>query len=115
MPITVQPLIFAIWPTIDPTEPAAADTTTVSPDCGFPQPSRPKYAVQPATTHTLNRCVIGSMRGTLVASFAGSAAKSCQPVSANTRSPAAKPGAFDETTSEMLPPAITVLASTAER
>ena len=31
MPTTRQPLILAIWPTIEPTDPAAAETTTVSP------------------------------------------------------------------------------------
>src|SRR5438876_139128 len=34
MPTTWHPLIFAIWPTIEPTEPAAAETTTVSPSFG---------------------------------------------------------------------------------
>jgi len=35
-------LILAIWPTIDPTEPAAAETTTVSPAFGLPISSNPK-------------------------------------------------------------------------
>ncbi|MHC2531185.1 hypothetical protein ACVJMY_000754 [Bradyrhizobium diazoefficiens] len=47
--------------------------------------------------------------------FAGTAANSCQPVSPNTMSPAANPGAFELTTSAMPPPAITLFASTAER
>ncbi len=45
MPTTRQPLIFAIWPTTVPTAPAAPETTTVSPGCGLPISSRPKYAV----------------------------------------------------------------------
>ena len=40
--IAAHPLIFAIWPTMEPTEPAAAETTTVSPGLGWPTCSRPK-------------------------------------------------------------------------
>ncbi len=35
MPATRQPRIFASWPTTEPTAPAAADTTTVSPGLGW--------------------------------------------------------------------------------
>ena len=42
MPITRQPIIFAICPTIAPTAPEAADTTTVSPGFGSPTCSNPK-------------------------------------------------------------------------
>jgi NADPH-dependent curcumin reductase len=50
MPTTRQPLIFASWPTVWPTAPAAPDTTTVSPGFGSPTSSRPKYAVMPGMT-----------------------------------------------------------------
>jgi hypothetical protein len=53
--------------------------------------------------------------GILLKCFAGTAAYSCQPVSPNTMSPGANPGAFDEMTSAIPPPAITVLGSTAAR
>ena len=46
-PMTVHPLILAICPAIDPVEPAAPDTKTVSPSSGWPTSSRPKYAVRP--------------------------------------------------------------------
>ena len=41
MPTARAPLIFAIWPTTEPTAPDAADTTTVSPALGLPISSSP--------------------------------------------------------------------------
>ena len=58
---------------------------------------------------------VGSIFGILLKCLAGTAAYSCQPVSPNTMSPGVSPGAFDDTTSAMPPPAITVLVSTAAR
>jgi hypothetical protein len=48
----------------------------------------------------LSKCVIGSIFGILLRCFAGTAAKSRQPVSPNTMSPTLKPGAFDDTTAD---------------
>ena len=47
MPITRAPCIFAIWPAIEPTLLAAAETQNVSPGCGFATSSTPTYAVMP--------------------------------------------------------------------
>ena len=52
MPIVRQPWILAIWPTSEPTAPAAAVTTTVSPGLGLPISIRPTSAVGPATIST---------------------------------------------------------------
>ena len=42
MPTVRQPAILAIWPTAEPTDPAAVDTTTVSPGRGRPTSSSAK-------------------------------------------------------------------------
>ena len=47
MPTTRAPLIFAIWAATEPTAPAAAETTTVSPGCGLPMSVSPTQAVRP--------------------------------------------------------------------
>ena len=47
MPITLHPFIFAICPAILPTDPAAAETKTVSPCLIFATSKIPKYAVIP--------------------------------------------------------------------
>ena len=47
MPTTRRPRIFPIWPTSDPTAPAAAETTSVSPGFGRPISKRPTHAVSP--------------------------------------------------------------------
>ena len=52
MPIVWQPAILAIWPTAEPTEPAAVETTTVSPGRGCPTSSSAKYAVTPLRPST---------------------------------------------------------------
>ena len=43
--MTLQPLIFAICPTADPTAPAAPVTTRVSPALGLQSSRKPKYDV----------------------------------------------------------------------
>ena len=65
IPTTLQPLILAIWPTKDPTAPAAPVTTRVSPAFGVHILRKPKYAValwglewwwsnyQPTTGHSI--------------------------------------------------------------
>ena len=45
IPTTLQPLILAIWPTADPTAPAAPVTTRVSPGFGLHNFKKPKYDV----------------------------------------------------------------------
>ena len=42
LPTTLQPLILAIWPTMDPTAPAAPVTTSVSPSLGWQISRNPK-------------------------------------------------------------------------
>ena len=46
-PDDAAPRSFASWPATEPTAPAAAETTTVSPSSGLPISSIPKYAVTP--------------------------------------------------------------------
>ena len=52
IPTVRHPVIFAICPTADPTDPAAVETTTVSPAAAWPISSRPKYAVMPLSPST---------------------------------------------------------------
>src|SRR5689334_12372902 len=51
-PTARQPRIFASWPTAEPTAPAAAETTTVSPGFGCPRSYSPTYAVMPGMPST---------------------------------------------------------------
>ena len=60
IPTTRQPLILAIWHTIEPTAPAAAETTTVSPFFGCPMSRKPKYAVGPVKPRTEIKAVSGN-------------------------------------------------------
>ena len=46
--------------------PAAADTTTVSPGCGLPTSSNPKYAAAPVEPNTLSMGSISVSRSSLV-------------------------------------------------
>ena len=55
MPTTRQPLILAIWPTIEPTEPAAADTTTVSPRFGLADIEQPEIGGGAGDRQTLEQ------------------------------------------------------------
>ena len=66
MPTTRQPRILPSWPAIDPTAPAAPDTTTVSLSFVSPTSIIPKYAVSPVTPYTLRYAVTGSWRGTAI-------------------------------------------------
>ncbi len=52
MPTTRAPAIFAICAATEPTAPAAADTTTVSPSWGRPMSCMPTYAVRPVMPRT---------------------------------------------------------------
>jgi hypothetical protein len=47
IPTTRAPSALASWPATEPTAPAAADTTTVSPGCGLPMSRIPTHAVSP--------------------------------------------------------------------
>ena len=57
---TLHSFIFAIWQTIEPTAPAADETTTVSHFLGFPISSKPKYAVGPVKPSTEIKAVRGN-------------------------------------------------------
>ena len=63
MPTTRAPSIFAICAATEPTAPAAADTTTVSPACGLPMSWMPMYAVRPVMPST-PRNALGETPGT---------------------------------------------------
>src|ERR1700716_2698746 len=54
VPITLQPLILAIWPATEPVALAAPDTTTVSPALILLISIIPKYDVRPLTPNRLN-------------------------------------------------------------
>ena len=80
MPTARAPLIFAIWPTADPTGPVAAATTTVSPGCGLPISSRPAYAVKPGMPSTPSAVDTGTTDGSSLRSPEPSlSAWVCQP------------------------------------
>src|SRR5699024_294908 len=52
-PTTVEaPMSLAIWPTADPTDPAAPEPKTDSPGWKRPMRSRPPYAVRPVDPST---------------------------------------------------------------
>ncbi len=54
---------LASWPTIEPTAPEAAETTTVSPAFGRPMSRRPTYAVSPGIPRTPSAVVRGAAFG----------------------------------------------------
>ncbi len=62
-PTARQPRMRAIWPTTEPTAPAAPETTTVSPACGRQISRRPKYAVSPGMPSTPSAVEIGASSG----------------------------------------------------
>src|ERR1700756_2354943 len=108
IPTTWHPLIFASWPTIAPTAPAAADTTTVSPAFGCPTLRSPKYAVRPGIPRTPNAVEIGASEGsTFCAPAPSDNAYSCQPVRPSTMSPGVNPSRLEATTSLTVPPTMT--------
>jgi hypothetical protein len=113
MPTARQPLIRAIWPTAEPTAPAAEDTSTVSPGCGRPTSSSAKYAVIPGMPRMPSAVEIGASAGSTGRSAAASAtAYSCQPSMPSTMSPAARSGLSLRTTWPTTPPTITSPIST---
>jgi NADPH-dependent curcumin reductase CurA len=63
IPITRQPISFAICPTIEPTAPDAAEITMVSPGLGLHTSVKPKYAVLPGIPSTPKEYVIGRPEG----------------------------------------------------
>ena len=108
MPITVQPLIFATWPTTEPTAPAAPDTTTTSPGFASPTSSSPKYAVIPGMPSVERKTGSGARRwSTFVSSFSLRIAYSCTPRLPTTWSPGLKRRLFEATTAPTPPARIT--------
>src|SRR6266576_2040874 len=88
MPTARQPAIFASWPAICPTAPAAQETTTVSPARGLPTSNSPKYAVSPVMPTACNASVCGSSSpGTGRSVPARAVAYSCHPSCPTARSP----------------------------
>ena len=63
MPTARAPKIFASCPTVAPTGPLAAATTTVSPAFGRPIWVRPAYAVKPGMPRTPSAVVTGALPG----------------------------------------------------
>ena len=61
IPITLAFLIDAIWPTIDPTAPEAADTNTRSSSFNFAGPSNAEYAVNPGIPSIPSAVVMGAV------------------------------------------------------
>ena len=113
MPIARHPLIFAIWPTTEPTAPAAPDTTTVSPALGLPMSRRPKYAVMPGMPRTPRYTGSGAKRvSTFCTPLPSEIAYSCTPKAPATKSPALNPGCFDALTTPAPPARITSPIST---
>ena len=74
MPTARAPRSLAIWPTMDPTGPLAAATTTVSPAFGCPMLSRPQYAVMPGMPSTPSAVEAGTAPGSIRRSPAASTA-----------------------------------------
>ena len=93
-------MIRATCPATEPTAPAAADTTTVSPRAGFPTSTMPTHAVSPGEPSTPSAVETGA-RDTSTASTASADTTGCvcQPVSPQTMSPGTKRRSFDATTS----------------
>ena len=111
-PTARHPLSFAIWPTMPPTAPDAADTTTVSPALGCPTSSSPKYAVRPGIPSTPSAVEIGAAVGSIFRMpLPSDTAYSCQPSRPSTTSPTANPGWLERTTS----PTVAALHHVAER
>ena len=110
MPTTRQPTIFAIWPAIEPTPPAAPDTTNVSPAFGWPMSSTPKYAVTPVLPNRLNESTSSMPSGSGLAITPVAppiTAYSCQPSMPITPVPTGSAGFFDATTCPAPPLRIT--------
>src|SRR4051812_28172161 len=83
IPMTRAPCIRAIWPAIDPTLLAAAETQNVSPDCGLGTSTPPTYAVMPVLPMTPSTSIGATPAGTLVIGGNGfdcTTQYCCQPV-----------------------------------
>jgi hypothetical protein len=105
MPTTRQSCTFAICPTMDPTAPAAADTTTVSPRSSAPTSRRPKYAVMPVMPSAPR--YTGSAAATLNAPAPSETTYSWTPNIPVRWSPGAKSGWLEATTSTSEPARMT--------
>src|SRR5687767_1151133 len=108
MPTARSPLIFAIWPTTEPTAPVAAATTSVSPVFGWPMSSVPTYAVSPGMPSTPSAYEGRGMRGSsLKRPEPFDTWYSCQPLNDDTRSPSLNFGLRVPITRETVPPIMT--------
>src|ERR1700677_4783276 len=98
-PKTRQSLIFAICPTMEPTAPGAAATTTLYRGFGLAISSSPTKAVTAGMPRTPNAYdgepICG---GSLTIPTPLEIAYSCQPLGANTQSPSRKLGWRDRST-----------------
>jgi hypothetical protein len=100
-------LIFAICPAMEPTAPAAPETTTVSPSFGLPMSSSAAYAVSPTIPRTPRDHETGAMAGSILRSpLPSERPYACQPSLVRTMSPALKRGFFDAITSATVCPTI---------
>ena len=82
MPTTSCAAQLPIWPAIDPTPPAAADTRNVSPGCGWATSVTPRYAVRPTCPMTLSVSSSSTFSSTIVTGRNSSAASTrycCHP------------------------------------
>ena len=118
IPTTRQPLIFASWPTVCPTAPAAPDTTRVSPAFGWPTSISPKYAVIPGMPSTLSHWPTVPIERSIfemsprATCFSLTVQYSCRPGAPATRSPSENAVLRDAITVPMPPARITAPIST---
>src|SRR5688572_13986490 len=108
-PTTRQPRYLAICTTLEPTAPAAADTTTVSPAFGWPISVRPNHAVRPVAPNTLSAqrgsgSDLGSNTRRPLPSLTS---ESCTPSMPLTHAPTGNFALFDSTTSPIAEARIT--------
>ena len=107
MPITRQPLSFAICPAMLPVAPAAPLTTTVSPARGRPRSSIPKYAVMPVPPNTPSAATGSVSDVNTRRSFAFTIACVCMPSVPPTRLPTGTLASRDTSTTPTPPARIT--------
>src|SRR5881409_1447391 len=113
MPTARQPRIFASAPTTEPTAPAAAETTTVSPGFGWPMSRSPTYAVIPGIPRTPSAVESGAAFGSSFRTPAPrESAYACQPVGPTTKLPVGNAALFEAMTSLTAPPTMGVPSST---
>ncbi len=107
MPITRAPRILPIWPAVEPTAPAAADITTVSPALTRPIVIIATWAVWPGMPSAPSAVDGGATEASSLRSGSRSgltAAYWRQPVRPSTRSPTTKFALFEATTSDTVGP-----------